>query len=336
MSYVEKDFSKKEIFEEAKRLKNNMSSLDYSLNECLVFAPLTLRINQLKKEKNAIILAHSYQRPEIIFGIADYSGDSYGLSVEASKTKADTIIFCGVHFMAETAKILNPSKKVLIPSLEAGCSLAESITAKDVRALKEMNPDAKVVCYVNTSAEVKAESDACCTSANALKVVESMPSEKVIFIPDKFMAKNLQKVSNKKIIGWDGKCIVHEQFNPEQIKEYKAAYPDLKVLSHLECDSSVIELSDFSGGTNDMLNYIKSSDSGKFMVVTECGMSDVLRQKFPEKTFVTPCSICPYMKKINLENVLESLEKGVFEVDVSPETIGKAGLAIKKMIEIGK
>lgn len=238
--------------------------------------------------------------------------------------------------MAETAKILNPSKKVLIPSLEAGCSLAESITAKDVRALKEMNPDAKVVCYVNTSAEVKAESDACCTSANALKVVESMPSEKVIFIPDKFMAKNLQKVSNKKIIGWDGKCIVHEQFNPEQIKEYKAAYPDLKVLSHLECDSSVIEISDFSGGTNDMLNYIKSSDSGKFMVVTECGMSDVLRQKFPEKTFVTPCSICPYMKKINLENVLESLEKGVFEVDVSPETIGKAGLAIKKMIEIGK
>jgi quinolinate synthase len=336
MGHLEKDFSKKEIFEEAKRLKSNMSALDYSLNECLVFAPLTLKINRLKKEKNAIILAHSYQRPEIVFGIADYSGDSYGLSVEASKTKADIIVFCGVHFMAETAKIINPGKKVLVPSLEAGCSLAESIAAKDVRVLKEMNQDAKVVCYVNTSAEVKAESDACCTSANALKVVESMPSDKVIFIPDKFMAKNLQKVSKKKIISWDGKCVVHEQFNSEQIREYRSAYPGLEVLSHLECDSSVIGLSDFSGGTNDMINYIKSSRADKFMVVTECGMSDVLRQKFPEKTFVTPCSICPYMKKINLENVLASLENEVFEVDVSPEIIGKASLAIKRMIEIGK
>ncbi|MBI4210099.1 MAG: quinolinate synthase NadA [Candidatus Diapherotrites archaeon] len=325
-----------QISAEAKRLQGAMSSLGYSLNECLLFAPLTLRINTLKKERNAVILAHSYQRPEILFGIADFVGDSYGLSVEAKSTNASVIVFCGVHFMAETAKILSPGRKVLIPSLEAGCSLAESITAQDVKGLKAAHPGVPVVTYVNTSAEVKSESDACCTSANALKVIEAMPGSEVIFLPDVFMAQNLRNQTKKKIHGWNGKCVVHDTFTREQVLEYRRAYPGIKVLSHLECTSGVIEVSDFVGGTNDMYNYIKASGAKDFMVVTECGMSDLLRQRFPEKRFITPCSMCPYMKKINLQNVLESLESGRFEVNVPEGIREKAQRALDKMIEIGK
>lgn len=325
-----------EMREEAKRLYSKMRHIDYSLNECLIFAPLTLKINQLKKEKNVVILSHSYQRPEVQFGIADFVGDSYGLSVEAKKTDVDIILFCGVQFMAETAKILNPSKKVLMPSTEAGCSLAESITAHDARNLKAEHPNVPVVSYVNTYAEIKAESDACCTSANALKVIEAMPGNEVIFLPDVFMAQNLQKLTKKKIHYWSGKCIVHDTFTREQVLEYKRAYPDVKVLSHLECTSGVIEVSDMVGGTNDMYNYIRNSNAKRFMLVTECGMSDMLRQKFPEKQFITPCSICPYMKKIHLENALQSLEEEKFEVKVPEEIRLKAERALNKMIEIGK
>ena len=243
-----------QMLAEAKRLKAEMEHLGYSLNECMLFAPLTLEINRLKKEKNAIILAHNYQRPEILFGIADFVADSYALSVEAKKTGADMIVFCGVVFMAETAKILSPSKKVLIPSLEAGCSLSESITGADVRALKEKHPNVPVVCYVNTSAEVKAECDACCTSANALKVIEAMPGNEVIFLPDKFMAANLQKQTKKKLHSWHGTCIVHETFSAAQILAYKKQFPDAKVLSHLECEPEVIAVSDMAGGKSDMYN----------------------------------------------------------------------------------
>ncbi len=324
------------ILQEARRLHSKMRHLDYSLSESLAFAPFTLRINELKRQKKAVILAHNYQRPEILFGIADFVGDSYGLSVEAKKTNADIILFCGVKFMAETAKILNPHKKVLIPSLEAGCSLAESITVQDVRELKAKHPNAPVVSYVNTYADIKAESDACCTSANALKVIEAMPGNEVIFLPDVYMAKNLQKLTKKKLHYWSGKCIVHDTFTREQVLEYRRAYPDIKVLSHLECTSSVIGVSDMAGGTSDMYNYIKNNSAKRFMLVTECGMSDLLRARFPEKEFITPCSVCPYMKKINIENVLWALESGKFEVKVPDETRAKAQRALERMIGVGK
>lgn len=331
----EPEFSKEQILLEAARLHEKMKLLDYSLGECMLFAPFTIKINSLKKEKNAVILAHNYQRPEILFGIADFVGDSYGLSAQAAKTNAGTILFCGVHFMAETAKILSPKKKVLIPAQGAGCSLAESITAKDVRSLRKKYPKACVVCYVNTSAEVKAECDACCTSANALKVVNAMPGREVIFIPDTFMAKNLQKLTKKKIHAWDGRCIVHDSFSREQVEEYKKTYPGLKVLAHTECLPEVVELADLAGGTSDMINYIKKSNAKRFMLVTECGMSDLLRARFPDKAFITPCMICPYMKKIHLENILESLEKGCFDVKVGQDVVAGAKKALDRMLEIG-
>ena len=326
----------KEIFEEAKRLHKNLQHLEYSLNDCMFFAPLTLKINKLKKEKNAVILAHSYQRPEILFGIADHTGDSYGLSIEAKKTSADIILFCGVHFMAETAKILNPNKKVLIPSLDAGCSLAESITRENVKEIKAKHPGVKVVTYINTSADVKAESDVICTSANALKVIEEMPGNEVIFLPDEFMGKNLQNQTKKKIHYWNGKCVVHESFTPEQITEYKNQYPDIEVLAHLECTPEVIALADLAGGTSDMYKHIQGSNSKRFMLVTECGMSDLLRGRFPEKQFINPCSVCPYMKTIHLDNTLEALQKEKFEVKIENEIQEKAKQALDRMIEIGK
>ena len=329
-------FTSEELNIEAERLFEKMKLLDYSKDECLAFAKFTLEINKLKKEKNAIILAHNYQLPEIILGVSDFNGDSYGLSVEAQKTKADLIIFCGVTFMAETAKILSPEKKVVVPSLEAGCSLADGITAKDVIELRKKFPNAGVVCYVNTTAEVKAESDVCCTSANALKVVESISQAEVIFIPDRFMAMNLQEKTNKKIHSWQAKCVVHETFTPEQIKKHKAEYPDLKVLAHLECKPEVIALSDLAGGTGDMLKYLKQSNDKNFLLVTECGMSDLVITMFPKKHFVRPCNICPYMKKISLENTLTALKEEKFEINLPKEAMDKARTCLVRMIEVGK
>ena len=324
------------VREEAERLYRQMKHLDYSMQDCLHFAPLTLEINRLKKEKNAVILAHNYQRPEVLFGIADFTGDSFGLSVNAKEANAGTILFCGVQFMAETAKILNPSRKVLIPSLEAGCSLAENITAEDVRGLKSKHPGAKVVCYVNTSADVKAESDVCCTSANALKVIESVDSGEVIFIPDALMARNLAEKTTKKIHSWTATCIVHESFTAEQVAEYKARFPEMKVLSHLECPPEVIKISDMAGGTSDMYDYIKNSDARQFMLVTECGMSDLLRARFPEKEFINPCSICPYMKKIELGNILSALREERFEIKIPERVRQKAQKSLDAMLAIGK
>jgi len=326
----------KEIVAEAKRLLVNLKYLEYSMDECLMFAPLTLKINKLKKEKNAVILAHNYQRPEILFGIADYTGDSFALSKNAKETDADIILFCGVNFMAETAKILNLEKKVLIPSTEAGCSLADEINAQDIKNLRKKYPNAPVITYINTPADVKAESDVICTSANAIKVIEAMKEDEVIFVPDMFMAQNLQNQTKKKIHYWKGKCIVHEQFTAGQVMEYKHQFPGMKVLAHLECPPEVIALADASGGTIDMYNYVKNSDAEKFMLVTECGMSDLVRAKFPEKQFINPCSICPYMKKINLENAFVSLEEEKFEINVEKETAEKAKKALDRMIEIGK
>jgi quinolinate synthase len=313
-----------------------LKHVGFNMGYCELIAPLTLEINELKKKKGAVILAHSYQTPDIMYGVADFVGDSYGLSKAAEKTKAKVILFAGVRFMAETAKILNPEKKVLLPSVEAGCSLADAITAEDVRALKKKHPGIPVVCYVNTTAEVKAECDACCTSANALKIVEGMPGDKLIFVPDVLMARNLQKQTKKKLIYWPGKCIVHEDFKVDMIDRFRKMTPGLKVLSHLECPPDVIAKSDMAGGTGDMIRYVKEKKASAYMLVTECGMTDRMKVEYPEKRFVGMCSLCPYMKKTNLQLIRQVLKNPKAEQVIKvPERIRKkAASALKKMFEL--
>ena len=243
-------------------------------------------INKLKKEKNAIILAHNYQTPEIYHGVADIAADSLALAVEAAKTSADKIIMCGVHFMAETAKLMNPNKKVFLPDMQAGCSLSSSITGKDVRLLKQKYPGVPVVSYVNTSADVKAETDICCTSANAVKVVESLNVDKVIFLPDQYLADYVAKNTKVKIISWKGTCIVHEQFTSKEIEDIKKQNPGIKVIAHPECPPDVIEASDFAGSTSGMIKYVKDNQPKKVMMVTECSMSDNIQIENPNVQFI--------------------------------------------------
>jgi len=299
-------------------------------------APLIHKINILKKEKNAVVLAHNYQTPEIFHAVADIAADSLALAVEAEKTNADIIILCGVHFMAETAKLMNPNKKVLLPDMGAGCSLASSITGKDVRMLKEKYPGVPVVTYVNTSAEVKAESDICCTSANAVKVVESLGSNKVIFLPDQYMAKYVQTKTKVQIISWVGTCIVHEKFSAQEIKDIKKQNPGIKVLTHPECPPEVIAASDFTGSTSGMSNYVKKNQPKKVMLVTECSMSDNVQVDNPNVKFIRPCNLCPYMKKISLQKVLECLEKETNEILIPEVIIKKAQRAVERMVVVGR
>jgi quinolinate synthase len=290
----------------------------------------------LKKEKNAVVLAHNYQTPEIYHGIADISADSLTLAVEASRTEADIIILCGVHFMAETAKLMNPKKKVLLPDMGAGCSLAESITGKDVRMLKEKYPSVPVVTYVNTSAEVKAESDICCTSANAVKVVESLGVDKVIFLPDQYMAKYVQTKTKVQIISWIGTCIVHERFSAHEIKDIKKQNPEIVVLTHPECPPEVIASSDFTGSTSSMSQYVKKNQPSKVMLVTECSMSDNVQVENPNVQFIKPCNLCPHMKTITLPKILDCLEKETNEILI-PEIISrKARKAVERMVAVGR
>jgi len=299
-------------------------------------APLIHKINMLKKEKNAVVLAHNYQTPEIYHGIADISADSLSLAVEASRTEADIIILCGVHFMAETAKLMNPQKKVLLPDMGAGCSLAESITGKDVRMLKEKYPSVPVVTYVNTSAEVKAESDICCTSANAVKVVESLGVDKVIFLPDQYMAKYVQTKTKVQIISWIGTCIVHERFSAHEIKDIKKQNPEIVVLTHPECPPEVIASSDFTGSTSSMSQYVKKNQPSKVMLVTECSMSDNVQVENPNVQFIKPCNLCPHMKTITLPKILDCLEKETNEILI-PEIISrKARKAVERMVAVGR
>ena len=299
-------------------------------------APLIHKINMLKKEKNAVVLAHNYQTPEIYHGIADISADSLSLAVEASRTEADIIILCGVHFMAETAKLMNPKKKVLLPDMGAGCSLAESITGKDVRMLKEKYPSVPVVTYVNTSAEVKAESDICCTSANAVRVVESLGVDKVIFLPDQYMAKYVQTKTKVQIISWVGTCIVHERFSAHEIKDIKKQNPEIVVLTHPECPPEVIASSDFTGSTSSMSQYVKKNQPSKVMLVTECSMSDNVQVENPNVQFIKPCNLCPHMKTITLPKILDCLEKETNEILI-PEIISrKARKAVERMVAVGR
>ena len=299
-------------------------------------APLIHKINILKKEKNAVVLAHNYQTPEIFHGIADIAADSLALAVEAKKTDADIIVLCGVHFMAETAKLMNPSKKILLPDMGAGCSLAASITGKDVRMLKEKYPSVPVVTYVNTSAEVKAESDICCTSANAVRVVESLGVDKVIFLPDQYMAKYVQTKTKVQIISWIGTCIVHERFSAHEIKDIKKQNPEIVVLTHPECPPEVIASSDFTGSTSGMSQYVKKNQPSKVMLVTECSMSDNVQVENPNVQFIKPCNLCPHMKTITLPKILDCLEKETNEILI-PEIISrKARKAVERMVAIGR
>jgi len=304
--------------------------------EWKIHAPLIEEINRLKVEKNAVILAHNYQTPEIYHGVADISADSLALAVEAAKTSAGIIVLCGVHFMAETAKLMNPSKKVLLPDMSAGCSLSASITGDDVRLLKQKYPGVPVVSYINTSADVKAETDICCTSANAVKVVESLNVDKVIFLPDQYLANYVASNTNVKIISWKGTCIVHEKFTAQEVEEVRAANPGIKIIAHPECPPDVINASDFAGSTSGMVDYVSKNKPKKVMLVTECSMSDNVEADNPEVEFIKPCNLCPYMKKINLKKILDCLKNETNEINIDKKISDAARKSVLRMTEIGR
>ena len=304
--------------------------------EWSVHAPYIYEINKLKKEKNAVVLAHNYQTPEIYHGIADFSADSLALAVEASKTSADIIVMAGVHFMAETAKLMSPNKKVLLPDMKAGCSLSSSITGKDVRLLKQKYPGVPVVSYVNTSADVKAETDVCCTSANAVKIVKSLGVKKVIFLPDDYLAKYVASQTDVEIISWKGICIVHDQFDENEIINIRKNNPGIKIIAHPECPPEVIKASDFAGSTSGMINYVKDNQPKKVMMVTECSMSDNIQVDNPNVEFIRPCNLCPHMKRITLPKILDCLRNETNEIIMSRDTIEKARKSVERMAQIGR
>ena len=298
-----------------------------------VHAPYVALINELKVKRNAIILAHNYQTPEIYHGVADYTGDSLGLAQKASETDADIIVLCGVHFMAETAKIINPEKTVLIPDLGAGCSLAASITGEDVRLLKQRYPGVPVVTYVNTSADVKAESDVCCTSANAVRIVEALGVERVIFLPDNYLGKYVAEQTDVEVILWEGTCEVHERFTGAELRGYRNATPDIQIIAHPECPPDVLEEADFVGSTSGMIGYVDRERPSRVVMITECSMSDNVAVEFPDVDFVRPCNLCPHMKTITLPKILASLEELKFEVEVDPAVREGALRSVARMLE---
>lgn len=297
-------------------------------------APLIKAINDLKKQRNAVILAHNYMTPDIFHGVGDFRGDSLQLAQEAARTDADIIVQAGVHFMAETSKLLCPDKTVLIPDLKAGCSLAASITGADVRALKAAYPGVPVVTYVNTSAEVKAESDVCCTSSNALKIVERLGVPRVIMIPDEYLAKYVQSQTKVQIITWKGHCEVHERFTAEELRAMREAEPGLRIIAHPECPPEVIAEADFTGSTSQMIGWVKTNHPPKVILVTECSMAANVAVEAPDIEFVRPCNFCPHMKRISLDNILESLLYLRHEVTVDSAIAAPARRAVEKMIEL--
>jgi quinolinate synthase len=300
------------------------------------FAPYVLEINRLKKKRGAVILAHNYMTPEIFHCVADFAGDSLQLAQEAAKSDAQIIVQAGVHFMAETSKILSPEKTVLIPDVRAGCSLAASITGADVRLLREKYPGVPIITYVNTSADVKAESDICCTSSNALKIVESFPGDTVLMIPDQYLARNIAKQTKKKVLTWQGACEVHERFTPEDMREFRKAYPGATLLAHPECPPEVVAECDFSGSTKAMGDYVAQKKPAKVLLVTECSMSDNLAAIHPDVEFVRPCNLCPHMKRITLPAILNSLQTLTTEVVVDPAIAVRARAAVERMLEASK
>jgi quinolinate synthase len=300
-----------------------------------VFAPDIAAIQALKRMRNAVILAHNYQTPEIFHCVADIVGDSLALAREAARTDADVIVLCGVHFMAETAKLLNPAKTVLIPDTEAGCSLAASITGADVRALRARHPGVPVVAYVNTSAEVKAEVDICCTSANARAVVESLGAPRVIMLPDEYLAKNVAAETAVEIIAWNGRCEVHERFTAADIRTLRAGHPGVTVLAHPECAPEVVAEADYVGSTAGMSDYVAKQRPARVALITECSMSDNVAAAHPELEFVRPCNLCPHMKRITLPKIRRALETMTHEVTVAADVAARARLSVDRMLALG-
>lgn len=298
------------------------------------YAPLIKAINTLKKERNAVILAHNYMTPEIFHCVGDFRGDSLQLAKEASRTPADVIVQAGVHFMAETSKLLSPDKTVLIPDMKAGCSLAESITAEDVRMLRDAYPGVPIVTYVNTSAAVKAECDITCTSSNAVKVVESLGAPRVLLIPDEYLAKYVQTKTKVEIIAWKGHCEVHERFTAEELEAFRAADPATRIIAHPECPPDVIKASDFTGSTAAMIDWVKTKRPKKVVLVTECSMSSNVAAEAPDVEFVRPCNLCPHMKRISLERIYESLRDMKHEVTVDPDVAARARRAVERMVNL--
>jgi quinolinate synthase len=315
------------------KVKNQVTPLEWRLH-----APLIAEINRLKREKNAVILAHNYMTPEIFHGVGDFVGDSLGLAREAARCEAAIIVQAGVHFMAETSKILSPEKTVLIPDLRAGCSLAASITADDVRLIRARYPGLPVVTYVNTTAAVKAETDICCTSANAVQVVEAVAREwgvdRVIMLPDEFLARNVARQTSVGIIAWKGRCEVHERFDAADIAELRAAWPDAEILAHPECPTEVIEACDFAGSTAAMSDYVTRRKPRRVVLITECSMADNVACDAPETEFVRPCNLCPHMKRISLENIHQALVEERYEVTVDPVIAVRARAAVQRMIDL--
>ncbi len=306
--------------------------------EWMFFAPYIKAINDAKRERNAVILAHNYQTPEIFHGVADIVGDSLQLAQEAERVDADVIVQCGVHFMAETSKLMNPDKTILMPDMQAGCSLAASITGADVRALREAYPGVPIVTYVNTSADVKAESDICCTSSNAVQVVEAMAAkfgtDRVLCLPDEYLAKWVATQTDVQVIAWKGHCEVHERFTGEELRRYRAADPSVRIIAHPECPPDVIEEADFTGSTKHMIDWVKDNRPAKVVMVTECSMADNVAAETPDVEFIRPCNLCPHMKRITLPAILDSLIHMREEVLIDPEVGARARQAVERMVRL--
>lgn len=313
----------------------------WNIETCREIAPLTLEINQLKKEKNAIVLAHSYVEPEVVYGVGDFKGDSYFLAAQAKQSNADVILFAGVVFMAETAKILSPDALVVVPDRDSGCSLADSITGADVRNMKALYPDSAVVCYINSTAEVKAESDVCVTSGNVYDIIAKLPQKRILFVPDRLMADNVRKELSsrgvdKEIISSDGTCIVHEEFTTEQIAEARRTFPGLKIVAHPECTQEVADKVDFLGSTGEMMKYVKSTEAPYFLMLTECGLVSRLAIEDPEKNFIGGCRLCPYMKMNTLVKIRDALKapKPHQVITLDEDLSKRAARCIERMFEL--
>lgn len=314
-----------------KKMDRVVSPIDWA-----VYAPYVKAINDLKKKRNAVILGHNYMTPEIFHGVSDFVGDSLQLAMKAQDVEADIIVQGGVHFMAETSKILSPAKTVLMPDMDAGCSLAESITAAGIEEMRAKYPGAPVVSYVNTTAEVKAASDICCTSSNALQIVNAMESDTVIMTPDQYLAQNVANESFKNVVYWPGSCIVHEQYTPQDLRDFKEWNPGVELIAHPECPPDVVAEADFSGSTSGILKYVTEKKPKQAMLVTECSMASNIADQLPEVEFMGPCNMCPYMKKISLEKILFVLHTLDNQVEVDPQVAEKARQSVERMIDLSK
>lgn len=309
-------------------LRSVIPAIEWSVHE-----PLIRRVQELKRERNAVILAHNYQTPEIFHGVADLTGDSLALARMARETESDVIVLCGVHFMAETAKLLNPDKTVLIPDLEAGCSLASSITAADIRLLRERYPGAPVVSYVNTTAAVKAETDVCCTSANAVEIVESLGVERVIFLPDEYLGRYVASQTDVEVILWQGHCEVHERFTGAEIRAYREGFDGIQVIAHPECPPDVLAEADFVGSTSGMIRHVAETRPARVIMVTECSMSDNVAVEYPDVEFIRPCNLCPHMKRITLPKIVRALEQMEHEVLIPADLEVAARRSVERMLD---